>query len=788
MATFAVIVSIAALPIVASGHDVTTPTYGPTSYDVRDPLVASNGQSFLALWTVVTGSGPSIYESVVDSGGHKTTLASFQLLPFSAELVDLTAFGSDYLVMWKNRSGLHTSVVSGAGAVLRDGPTIAPPTTQSVHVHTNGRTVLFTYHTNGPLSWPTETRAQLTTRDGTVIGAPVLLANQALQTATPFGDDYITITTEQAGTYFLRLDKSGNVVVPKRLIAPTQSLQNIAVASNGNEILVATPDVFIALSGDGTVLKARSIEPALGSESSLTWTGDSYLHIRRKGFSAVAQHLDRLGMPLGNALTLGAGVSSIATHDGVVYAAGRTEDRGIVGFALTAGNALLNGSGDVLSITPTVQTTPVLASDGVEFLAGWREEIAPSRTFAVTRVSRAASPIDGQPINLGPVAPPERTGIFFGAHHSVACAGQTCLAVWEEESAAIRGRFIVAGHADPNAFVIGNGHISDQAAVWNGGVFFVIWNADGLHSASVLPTGAIVEQTQLTVGSDGLSSPPSVAWNGHDYLLMFTFDANHCDCVYSKSSIYFAGLRVDGTLFGQDGFFANFSVAHLTSNGHDFLVIYDYRPLSTIVSEVATRRVVVTDAALQIEPAIALFQWFAGTSSTVTWNGKDYIAAWRYGSNQSWWLAAARITTSGFTDRQATASGFADRQVKPAIAANDAGEIVIAVSEAPTPGDSARLRAYSDSELTNVPPTPAAPYGVYTLGTAASATVRWQSDGRDVAGFVVQRADDGSILATVAPSERSVIVSGTTHVQVRAFNAGGMSGVGYGIVRGRASR
>ncbi|MEA2238939.1 MAG: hypothetical protein QOC81_3663 [Thermoanaerobaculia bacterium] len=776
----------------ASGHDGTAPSFGPTSYAVRDPLVATNGVTFLTLWTTEAGvPGKFIYGSIADAGGHKTTQASFRLLPVSAELVDLTAFGSDYLVMWRNASGLHTSVVSGNGAVLREGPTIAPPTTQFVHVHTNGRTVLFTYHTNGPLSWPTETRAQLTSMEGVAIGSPVLLGDQALQTATPLGDDYVTLTTEANGTYFLRLDKNGHVVVSKRLIAATSSLQNVAAATDGSGILVATLGMFIALSGDGIVLNTRSVEPEAGSESSLIWTGDSYLHIRRKGFSALAQRLDRLGRPLGDPLSFDAGVSSAATHEGVVYAAGRTEDRGNVGFAVTSGNAALNGAGDILSVTPSVQTAPVLASDGVNFLTGWTEEIARSHSFAMKSVSREALPMNAQQTDLGTVEPAasqnRQASDAHLAHYSVACNGLICLTIWEDSNS-ILGKWVIAGAASASSFVIGSGHISDQAVVWNGRGFYVVWNGGELYSATVLTTGAITERVQLTGGSDFLSSPPIVAWDGRRYLLMSTFDSTTCDCWNSSSAISFYVIATDGRLIGQGGFQANFMDAHLAASGHDFLVVYDHRPFTAVVSEAATRRIIVTDTAVQIEPAVPLFQWFSPTSSSVVWNGQDYVVAWRYGSDFNGWLTSARVTASAFPDRRATASGVPDRQVKPAIASNAAGESVIVVSESLTPGESARLRAYAERDLDSLPPLPSAPQGVYTTGSASSLTVHWQSDGLDVAGFVVERPDNGYVLASVEGSQRSVVVTGAPSVQVRAFNAGGLSEAGFANPRRRASR
>ena len=107
----------------AAGHDVTNPTLGPTPYSITDPRVATNGDTFLTLWTTTIGTGdPFIYGSVADAHGHAIT-SSFRLLPSSADLVDLIALGSGYLVLWQDaREGLHSAVISGSGVVIGPGP------------------------------------------------------------------------------------------------------------------------------------------------------------------------------------------------------------------------------------------------------------------------------------------------------------------------------------------------------------------------------------------------------------------------------------------------------------------------------------------------------------------------------------------------------------------------------------------------------------------------------------------------------------------------------------------
>jgi hypothetical protein len=316
----------------------------------------------------------------------------------------------------------------------------------------------------------------------------------------------------------------------------------------------------------------------------------------------------------------------------------------------------------------------------------------------------------------------------------------------------------------------------------------VVWRAGELYSATVSIAGVVSPRRQITLWRDN-STPPEIAWDGHRYLLMTTFDASACDCAQSKSVILLSAMTPDGTLSLSEGILVDFLDAHLTSSDHDFLVIYDhYAPSGYPHSEVAARRIVASDTSVRIDPAIPLFQWFGPTSSGVTWNGADYVAAWRYGTGSTWWLASARVTASAFPDRRATASGVPDRQVKPAIASNAAGESVIVVSESPTPGEPARLRAYAQSELDALPALPSAPFGVYATESASNLTLHWQSDGRDVAGFVVERSDNGSFIASVGAGERSVVVPGVPSAVVRAFNASGLSEVGTASPRRRASR
>jgi len=56
----------------AAGHDLAPLAFGPTAYQVTNPVVATNGQTFLSLWTMSTYlSGDYIYGSIADAQGFR---------------------------------------------------------------------------------------------------------------------------------------------------------------------------------------------------------------------------------------------------------------------------------------------------------------------------------------------------------------------------------------------------------------------------------------------------------------------------------------------------------------------------------------------------------------------------------------------------------------------------------------------------------------------------------------------------------------------------------------------
>jgi hypothetical protein len=83
---------------------VTPPTFGTTPYSCSVPVVASNGSTFLTLWTVDTGlGGKHVYGALADAEGASIGSAPF-LVMTDAAVVGLFAQGAEYLAFVSDRN------------------------------------------------------------------------------------------------------------------------------------------------------------------------------------------------------------------------------------------------------------------------------------------------------------------------------------------------------------------------------------------------------------------------------------------------------------------------------------------------------------------------------------------------------------------------------------------------------------------------------------------------------------------------------------------------------------
>lgn len=113
------------------------------------------------------------------------------------------------------------------------------------------------------------------------------------------------------------------------------------------------------------------------------------------------------------------------------------------------------------------------------------------------------------------------------------------------------------------------------------------------------------------------------------------------------------------------------------------------------------------------------------------------------------------------------------------VAANDAGEIALVISEIQPSSYVSRARIYLMSELAPMPPPPPAPRNVISYFGGSIALIEWQSDG-GADGFLLEESRDFGqtwfpvkVVANI--NSTTVTASVGNLFRVSAFGPGGLS-------------
>jgi len=170
----------------------------------------------------------------------------------------------------------------------------------------------------------------------------------------------------------------------------------------------------------------------------------------------------------------------------------------------------------------------------------------------------------------------------------------------------------------------------------------------------------------------------------------------------------------------------NTRYARIATSGREFLLLasdlYYYNNItSAVVVHGETSGLSVSASTIPISGA---------TASDVTWDGTYYDVAWTGADS---WLRLWRLDRSGNVQQKlfttlATPGG-------PSAAANDGGEVAIAVAEDAPPSSLSRARIYFEPELQPVAPV-AAPTNAVSRLNGSNALLHWDGD---ASGFLVER-------------------------------------------------
>jgi hypothetical protein len=806
----------------AGGRDLTVPTVGAAAYPHFGPAVATNGSSFVTVWSMDAGAGGfHVFASVADGQGKTMSSGAVHLLSGnSIYSVQVISFGDNYLLSWTDERDLssHAAEITPALQIVR-----------SFILPARGR--LAWNGTNLLLVAPSPRyRGYLLNRDGTIVrdDVQVLGAGSQFDVAAA-GADFVVLTWGQSGVTVARLSPVGAPRAPQMVTVDSASTNlneprptSAAIASLGNEVVVAwTRSVYgdnfapqelwtAAIQPDGAITRTKL---PTGSEAGtdrviLAPNGNSYLLfalIGRKNpygrpypASQVVFRLDRTASPIDNQPQLITDIDSrfitaVAVANAVAYAAilqsplanlGRSFHR-VIAYSFPVEQATNQSPEEVLSILPRRQSTQAIATDGVGYLGVWTEQTTERDYVSAGRIASNGTPLDTTSVEL------TLSGGTTGGH-DVAFGGSTYLVIWVDKFTLFARRITELGVIlDPTPITISNKvEPSGVVAIWNSRDFLVAWSQAGRIYGTFVGTDGnfapvhvlSAETPSFSGGVPAVHRDPDVAWDGSHYLLVWNSTAPTgiiCTCPPPPIDLYAGILAGDANPLGSAMIVeSNAKRIRVASSGSDFLA------LEETYTGISVRMMSANGAALRIEPPRSIFEWPFGVESEVSFDGNDYIIAWRYGiwTLSPWRLGTTWIASDGAAFDRRMAETLLPEIGPPSIAAKNPAETLVALSEIPSSIGTARIRGYFVSEMAPMPERPAPPANVTAINTPAGVIVSWSSPPSNVDGYVFEASyswSPGTFTRTgviTKPVTTSTLQSNQmVAVRVLAYGAGGTS-------------
>jgi hypothetical protein len=795
---------------VTAGRPISDPALGPSAYPQSLSTIASNGSGFLAVWrTESFGGGLHIDGVLLDCDGHRISPAAFRLVSFTdARSIQLMPFDDHYVMAWTDTvPALHLVEVSATGKVIRTIITRGIPLYGFQRIAWNGEHFL---QAEAPPPVDQNGRIIVTTfdRNGNMLSSEVALDKMIISSAgvTVAAKDFVLVTTSTEGVAVRKISSEGHVV-SKIIVDAQQHVTVPALTSNGSDVVVAwqnsglgvtfsiqtalvTSDGHVIVHSPLGVAENTSLYPQIlvRSDAKFGLVLNSFDTPTQKRSAPTVVELDREGLPLGSPVPIiASGESRVATAaatcSGTMYvlSTDSTYSGAILGmsFSIPQNQPV---SSELITVAPTRQSNPVIASDGVNSLAIWIDQTAERESLRGRVVSRDGSPITDE-VEL------TRIQGFLGPP-AIAYGNGEYLIVWQN------GNQLLARRVTSNAvlledapFVVAGGvTFGEPVIAWNGSQFLVAWVKGKIFGALVSPQANVSFIGQLS--NDPAPPPnwsfsdgsPSLAWDAEQFVLAWTFSRAPV-CVYALlGCTYLSDIRAirldrfahavdaQSTLVSEDG-----QRASLTSNGRNMLAAIDDES-GTHAALIDARK-----SSLSVGSPIAVFDAWTSPRSNVVWDGSMYEVIWRTAMPDGWHLGMVPISEDGFRGQpMGTMTDRSETTTPPA--ASSSGLIVIPeIQNADVNAASARTVAHRASEMTALPRPPAPPLAVDAVHSSPYVVVvawKGQSDGEE--GFVIeQKTWPGSyyVYSTVpANTEQATVALGGPGVfRIRAWNAGGMS-------------
>ena len=788
--------ALSASSLLAAGHDVTPMAIGPMPNATASPAVASNGQTFITVWTMPAALGSHLFAARADSNAkpiesNAIWLATEDGLGGTPQLV---RFGSNFVAAWRS------------GAVV-----LAIEITPELQVIRR-----FTLPAFGEIAWNGQTFAIVSVeysystvtfadRDGTQ-QKQISIDNYGNQRAriAAAGDGFVVVSSV-SGVAATGINAAGEVawtrVLMTRTLYPEPQTTIASVASNGAETLVTWivgnsdvhPDTleYTLLRRDGAIAKRATLIPELSvvdiqASLSSVWHRDRFIIGALVAepppplqHALVVYQVGGSG-ELAYAEALNYGVDSVpafASNGTALYAAAaekfdspRTSET--FGGWITGGSFTLDNTWvrNLLSRGARRQVGPRVAASGSDAMALWIDQ-----TLGESLLASAALRFDG-------VAAATDASIPMRSYdrYDIAYGGGIFLAAFIQGDKLYGRRYSPAGTAiDKQPFLIRDRGVYqyDVGIAFNGQRFLLAWSESYSVMTATVSASAEVSAATMVAGSNSPQPVGShLAWNGREFLLAYEAMSTSIILPYMPQPGRILRLTPEGKPIGSSAVLSEFvSGLNVASDGRGYLVVVDAYP------DTVARYVSVENDALVVGAPVRL--WSSGRSA-VAFNGLDFVVTAKQSLFHQQWLQIAHVSPTGFVNQRravevARSPGSIDR---PAVASSG-GESIVVVSEEQMIVGVARVRSYLEREMPLLPNVPSAPVIRNATITATSITVEWgPSEG--ATGYAVS-TPAGASAAGPFPTHRAVITNygaQTATVRVVAFNAAGTSAAAEMVV------
>lgn len=482
--------------VAGSEKGVTTPVVDVAAFSQNRAHLASDGDSYLAVWIDqnVMGSG-DVHGARIDSDGKRV---SDEVLPIAVTPVDEpqvgVGFGGDrYLVVWPGGNVVHGRFVAPDGSMssVFDIATLAPTLTTTLpQIAFNGSRFLVTWFDvsvyRGALIDPNGTVLKtfdIASRAQTYLETAAVAANGTFHfissitnfNGTPNDNGYpgdIGVTP---------IDAAGNVGT-RAIVAPaTTPVFDLRAVSSGTDFTVAWST---AIGIPGGTVRAVRVTPAGAGAVEIIATEGMYLHA--------------LGVEAGSFF--------------VIYGADTGKHRRSLGTTLTtmvvvppAPNAVLDAAGS-------------LAIVRVNGRVGYEWE-APGADLYITHLDTG----DLEPLVVGP---------RHQQQPDVAAAGDLRLAVWTEYISSERRLAIIGARLNANGDSIDPNGIDLKGSVnrplsprvaSNGTDWLVAWvDAAKVYGVRLAHDGLLIDAAPMLIASSIYGdSEVAVSWDGTQYVVVY---------------------------------------------------------------------------------------------------------------------------------------------------------------------------------------------------------------------------------------------------------------------------